>query len=166
MKSDVALCEHLSSLELAELPVGSRDVLDWSDGPVTAIARCPACPRLGLLEMLDWSRSHRVRIYALAGLEPESLAVYQRNAARGSCDPSRLEQETAALLAAAGRVERLIALDVDGNAVLRAVPPPAGFRLPQAPWQERLLPEDDESLFSQLGIQKSAPEREAVRDEG
>jgi hypothetical protein len=156
LKSDVTLCAHLASRDLAALPIGSRDILEWYDGPVTAVARCPECSQLGLLELLDWSRGHRIRIYALAGLESESLAVYQRNAARGSCDPGRFEQETAALLACAGPVQRLIVLDLDGNAVLWSAPPPADFRFPETPWRERLRSEADGSWFARLGIEELA----------
>jgi hypothetical protein len=156
VKSEVALCEHLSSCDLVALPIESADILDWYDGPVTAITRCPECARLGLLELLDWSRSHRVRVYALAGFDPEPLAVYQRNVAKGSCDPKRFESETAALLASAGPVERLVALDLDDDSVLRTVPFPQHSHVSAAPWPQRILPEEDESWFSPLGLVKTA----------
>ncbi len=155
MNPEVELCEHLRSVDLAELAIEADDVLDWYDGPITAIARCARCQRLGVLDMLDWSRSHRIRVFALAGLEPQPLAVYRRNVEKGSCDLGRLDGETAALCSCAGPVERLIALDVQTNTVVAAVPRPTGLGLPDAPWRERLLAEEDSSWFDRLGLGKS-----------
>lgn len=119
MNPDVSLCSHLASLELAALPIASSDILEWRDAPVVAIARCAECPRLGLLELVDWDRRRGVRTYTLAGLDPAPLAVYLRDLARGSCDPSRLAKEGESLLAAAGPVERRVSLAADDGAVLR-----------------------------------------------
>jgi len=116
---DVALCPHLASLELAALPIAPADILEWRDAPVLAIARCGECPQLGLLELVEWDRRRGVRTYTLAGLDPEPLATYLRDLARGSCDPSRLAKEGESLLAAAGPVERIVSLAADDGAVLR-----------------------------------------------
>jgi hypothetical protein len=152
----VSLCEHLRADDLARLSIDPSDVLAWFDGPITAIARCSRCDGLGLLELLDWSRSHRVRILALAGIERAAVALFHRNRDRGSCDLSRADRELEALVASAGAVERVIALDVEGNTVLATVSRPAGLFLPSAPWHERLLPEADAAWFERLGLDKTA----------
>lgn len=123
---------------------------------LTAIAQCARCDGLGLLELLDWSRSRRVRIYALAGIERAAVALFERNRERGSCDLSRADREVEALFWSAGAVERVLALDVEGNAVLAAASRPSGLSLPSAPWRERLLEEADASWFMRLGLEKSA----------
>jgi hypothetical protein len=119
MNADVALCAHLASLELAALPIAPADILEWRDAPVVAIARCRECPQLGLLELVEWDRRRGVRTYTLAGLDPQPLAIYLRDLARGSCDPSRLAKEGESLIAAAGPIERLISLAADDGSVLR-----------------------------------------------
>ena len=156
MNPDVSLCEHLRADDLARLSIDPSDVLAWFDGPITAIARCSHCDGLGLVELLDWSRSHRVRIHALAGIERTAIALFHRNRERGSCDPSRADRELEALFASAGAVERVIALDAEGSTVLATVTRPAGLFLPSAPWRERLLPEADAAWFERLGLDKSA----------
>ncbi|HTO53170.1 MAG TPA: hypothetical protein VMR50_07265 [Myxococcota bacterium] len=155
MNPEVQLCEHLRARDPASLRIEPDDIFDWSDGPVTAIARCARCPQLGVLELLDWSRSRRVRIFALSGLEPEPLALYRRDVTRGSCDPARLAQETAALFAAAGPVERIVAIELERNAVLGSVVPAPDFRFPPAPWPQRQPGRDDDSWFAELGLDKS-----------
>lgn len=156
MNPAVALCEHLRADDLGSLSIDPADVLAWFDGPITAIARCSHCDEPGLLELLDWSRSRRVRIHALAGIERTAVALFHRNRERGSCDLARAEREVEALLASAGPVERVIALDVEGNTVLATVSRPAGLCLPSTPWRERLLPETDAVWFERLGLDKSA----------
>ncbi len=156
MNPAVGLCPHLRSDALAHLAIDAAGVLEFWNGPITAVARCARCDGLGLLELLDWSRSQRVRIYALAAIEPAAVALFLRNRARGSCDLSRADREVEALLASAGRVERVLALDVDRSAVLATASPPEGLFLPAAPWRERLLPEADASWFARLGLDKTA----------
>ena len=156
MNPAVSLCEHLRADDLAQLTIDPAGVLDWFDGPITAIAQCARCDGRGLLELLDWSRSHRVRIYALAGIERAAVALFERNRKRSSCDLSRADREAEALFSSAGAVERVLALDVEGNAVLAAASRPSGLFLPSAPWRERLLEEADASWFMRLGLEKSA----------
>lgn len=156
MNPAVALCAHMRAGDLAQLSIEAADVLEWFDGPITAIAQCPHCDALGLLELLDWSRSHRVRIYALAAIDPAAVALFHRNRERGSCDLARADREVEALFATTGAVERVIALDVEGNTVLATAPRPAGLFLPAAPWRERLLPNADAAWFRELGLEKSA----------
>jgi hypothetical protein len=97
-----------------------------------------------------------VRVFALAGIERAAVALFHRNRERGSCDPSRADRELETLFASAGAVERVIAVDVEGNAVLATEPRPAGLFLPAAPWRERLLQQADASWFTALGLEKSA----------
>ena len=156
MNPAVSLCAHLRAGGLAQLSIDSTHVLDWFDGPITAIAKCPCCDGLGLLELLDWSRSHRVRIYAFAGIERAAVALFHRNRERGSCDHARADREAEALFASAGAAERVIALDVDTHAVLATAPRRAGLFLPSAPWRERLMQEADTTWFIELGLEKSA----------
>jgi hypothetical protein len=140
---------------LRELPLASADVLEWSDGPVTAIARCRRCDGLGLVELLDWDGDHRVRIFGLAAFAPGPLAVYERNVQRGSCDPGRAAREAEALLASAGPVERLVALDVATGLVLATAERSRDVVLPRGAWQERLPASGDASWFSRLGLGKA-----------
>jgi hypothetical protein len=154
MDPGVSLCEHLRSPTLGELPIDPADVLDWSDGPVTAVARCRACGGAALLEMLDWSRSRRVRIFALSALAADAFGLYRRNLERGSCDATRARREAEALLSAAGPVERLVALDLDESRIVRGVARPADLRVPDGAWEERLPRPDDASWFERLGLEK------------
>jgi hypothetical protein len=155
MNPSVTLCPHLRADDLAQLAIDPPDVLDWFDGPITVVARCEHGDGHALLELLDWSRSHRVRIFAMAAIEPAAVALFLRNRARGSCDLSRADREVEALFASAGAVERVVALD-DHNNVLATIARPDGLFLPAAPWRERLLPEADASWFAALGIDKAA----------
>ena len=156
MNPAVTLCEHLRADDLARLSIDPADILAWFDGPITAITRCGECDGLGLLELLDWSCSRRVRIHALAGIERAAVALFHRNRERGSCDLARADREVEALFASAGDIERVIALDVEGNAVLATASRPTGLFLPSEPWRERLPRETDASWFDALGLDKSA----------
>ena len=156
MNPGLSLCEHLRSLELSALRIDSADVLEWYDGPVVAVVRCPHCASAGLIAMLDWSASHTVRVFGLAAFEPEVLAVFLRNTRRGSCDASRLERETDALLSSAGPAERLVALDVRTNEVRAVAPYPYQGGLPTERWDERHLPAEDDRWFQLAGLSKSA----------
>jgi len=150
-----SLCPHLRANDLAKVSIDPAGVLDWFDGPVTAIARCDRCDGLALLEMLDWSHSHRVRIFAAAAIEPAVVALFHRNRERGSCDLARADREVESFFASAGAVERVIALDVDRNEVLATKSRPDQLFLPSALWRERLPPETDTTWFEALGLDKS-----------
>lgn len=154
MNPRVCSCAHLRAPDLAELIIEPAGIFVWHNGPIMAIAECPQCDGIGLLDMVDWDSHGRVRIYALSGLEREPLATYQRNTAKGSCDVARFQVETEALLSLAGPVERLIAVDVDAHRVLASVAPPAGFCVPSGAWQERLPSPDERQWFAILGIEK------------
>lgn len=156
MNSELSLCEHLRSLALSALPIDSADILDWYDGPVVAVVRCPLCAAAGLIVMLDWNASHAVRVFGLAAFEPQVLAVFRRNTDRGSCDASRLDREMYALLSSAGPAERLVAIDVGKNEVRGVAPYPHEGGLPTERWQERLPPEENQQWFEHTGLSKSA----------
>lgn len=138
MKPEVRLCAHLAALDLKELPLDPADILDWYDGPVTAVTRCTRCPKIGFLELLEGDPAAGTRRFTLAGLEPEAFALYRRDVDRGSCDPARLARETAALHAATGPAERLVTLRVSDGALARVEPAPAGFHLPDVSRDQRL----------------------------
>ena len=149
MNPDLRLCAHLSEPDLAELPIDPADILDWHDGPVTAVARCPLCPRLGFLELLEWDHAAGVRLFTLAGLDPQAFAIYRRDVDRGSCDPARLARETTALHSSTGPVERLVTLRVSDGALLRVETPPAGFHLPDVSREQRLAARAGWSIWRQ-----------------
>lgn len=156
MNPNVRLCSHLAGPDLTEVVIDPAGVFVWQDGPITAIAECPRCDGIGLLDMLDWGARGRVRIYALSALEREPLALYRRNTTKGSCDVARFQHETEALLSLAGPVERLIAVDADRHRVLASASPPAGFSVPSGTWHERLPGQDDDRWFTVLGLEKQA----------
>jgi len=147
VKPDTRLCAHLAALAPAQLPIDPADILDWYDGPISAVVRCTRCGGAGILELIDCDQAAGTRGFTLAGLEPEAFAVYRRNVDRGSCDPARLARETAALYACAGPVERLVTLRASDGAVLQAGPAPAGFHLPDATREQRLSARDGWSVW-------------------
>lgn len=155
MNPALSVCLHLASPALAALRIEPDDVLDWDDGPVVAVARCAVCDGAVLLDLLDWSATRRVRVYAIAGIDAKAVALHRRNRERGSCDLGRAARESEALLFSAGPVERLVALDVETRAVLASAPRPAALRLPGAPWRERIPATDDVTWFSLLGLDKT-----------
>ena len=110
MKPDVRLCAHLAALDPTELRIEPADILEWDGGPVTAIVRCSQCPQAGLLELIARDPGEGTRSFTLAGLEADAFSVYRRDVERGSCDPRRLAEETAALYSSAGPVERRVTL--------------------------------------------------------
>ena len=140
MNPAVALCPHLRADDLAHLSIDPAGMLEWWDGPVTAVARCDRCDGRGVLELLDWSRSHRVRIFALAAIEPAAVALFLRNRERGSCDLARADREVEALFASAGAVERVIAVDVEPETFM--APPLTDLTwamLASMPWAKTLI---------------------------
>lgn len=155
MNPAVRLCGHLASDAVAALPVAPDDVLEWQDGPIAAVVRCAACDGAGLLELLDWSGDGRLRVYALSGLDPAAFALYRRNLARGSCDLARRQREHEALVASAGRCERLVARDAASGAVVRSAPWPADAPPPEGSWQERVGAGAAAGWFARLGIARA-----------
>ena len=156
MNPAASLCEHLRAPDLAALRIEPPRILDWDDGPITAIASCSRCGALGLIELLDWSRTGAVRSYALSAIDAGAVATFERNVAKGSCDLARVGREVEALLACAGRIERLVALDVRSGVVVATVAPLRAVAHPAGPWSQRIPAPDDESWFAPLGLAKSA----------
>lgn len=155
MNPDLTLCRHMTSSRLASVSIDAGDVLEWDDGPVVTVARCAVCSGAALLELLDWSATRRVRVYALAGLDAAAIALFRRNQERGSCDLQRQAREFEALLFSAGPVERIVALDVETRAVLASAPRSAALKLPAGSWRERIPARDDVTWFARLGLDKA-----------
>jgi hypothetical protein len=145
----ISLCAHLAGDDLAALAVAPDDALEWHDGPIVAVVRCAACGGAGLIELLDWTDGGRTRVFSLAGIDPAAVALYLRNVARGSCDLARRQREVEALVASAGRPERIVARDADG-AVVRSVAWPSGVAPPGDTWQERVR-RGDRSWAARVG---------------
>jgi hypothetical protein len=159
MRAGLSLCPHLAALAPGAAPprIAPDEVFDWYDGPVEAVVRCPVCGACGWLELLDWDPAQRVRIFALAAIRGDDVALYLRDRARGSCDVARARAELEALAASAGPFERLIALALPELRVVAAVPLAAAPAVPAAPWAERIPPADDDRWFARLGLAKGAP---------
>jgi hypothetical protein len=155
----VSLCPHLGSLEAgaAALTIAPDEIVAWYDGPVEAIVRCGACGAPAWAELLDWSWDRAVRVFALAGLRERDVALYLRDATKGSCDPKRARAELEALAAAAGPFERLVAWHARDERVLAAAPLPPGRPLPAGDWAERIPARDDTRWFACLGLDKADP---------
>ena len=124
------------------------------------MVRCARCDEAGLVELVDWSDAGRLRVYALAGIAPDAVALWRRDLARGSCDLARRERETEALVASAGPPTRLVARDNATGAVVRTVAWPRGARMPIAPWPERVGRTRDPRWRAALGLATDAPRRE------
>lgn len=154
MNPDLELCAHLGGDGFEECAFEARDLLDWYDGPVAAVVRCLDCPGRALVQLIDWSRSHVVRVFSLAALSGEAHETYLRNVDKGSCDPGRLTLEREALVASAGPACRIVAIDVDSHAVVASAPRAPSLAIPIGTWQERLPPEEDPSWFKALGLEK------------
>lgn len=150
MDPAVSLCAHLASDALASLAVAPDDAIEWQDGPIAAVVRCATCGAAGWLELLDWTDGGRVRVHALAGIDPRAVALYQRNVARGSCDLARRQRELEALVASAGPPERLVACDAASGAVAKSVAWPADATLPSDTWQQR-VGRGDRTWLERLG---------------
>lgn len=155
MNPELALCPHLASPRLASLAIDPEDILEWDAGPVVAVPRCAACDGAALLELLDWSTTRRVRIYALSALDPHAFALHRRNRERGSCDLQRAAREDEALLFSAGPVERLVGLDVETRAIVASAHRSAAVPAPDAPWRDRIPAADDATWFARLGLDKT-----------
>jgi hypothetical protein len=133
------------------------EIVGWYDGPVEAIARCASCHAPAWIELVDWSHDRSVRVFALAGLRSDDVAVYHRNAKKGSCDPKRERAEHEALAACAGPFERLVAWHVREERVLAAAPVPRAQALPAGDWAARLPAPDDARWFAHLRLDKARP---------
>jgi hypothetical protein len=159
MREDVALCTHFAALApgAGSIDVASDEILEYYDGPVVAVARCATCGACGWLELLDWDPARRLRVFALAAIRSEDVALYLRDRARGSCDAGRARAELEALAASAGPFERLVALELPALRVVAAAPVTAPLRAPAGAWTERVPAPGDGRWFARVGLANDAP---------
>ncbi len=158
MKPEASLCAHLAAARpgAAAFAIAPEDALAWQDGPLDAIARCKTCEHGALLQLVDWSRTGEVRVFALSGLLAVDLAVYARGRRSASCDVQRAEAELDALVSCAGPCEALVACDASAAQVVAQAPFPAALPAPRGAWSQRLPPPHDARWFAPLGLPKSA----------
>lgn len=155
MRADVALCAHLDGARPA-LRIEPDEVLLFDDGPVEGIVRCAQCGAPGWIELIDCSPDRALRVFALAGLREADVALYLRNAQKGSCDLARRGAEAEALAASAGPFERLVAWRVHEPHPLALASLPASVALPSGAWRERLgATATDATWFRHLGLEKA-----------
>jgi hypothetical protein len=159
MRPELSLCAHLAALAKGPAPftITPGEIFDYYDGVVASVVRCAACGACGWLWMLDWDIEQDVRVYALAAIRAEDVALYLRDVARGSCDAARFRAELDALIASAGPFERLVALDSDSRHVVAAEPLAASSAVPGGELWERLPEREDDRWFVRLGLAKGAP---------
>ena len=115
MKTDRALCPHFAAALPGRAPfaLAPGEIVEWQDGPVEAVVRCRACGACGWMQLVGRDSQQELRIFALAALRIDDVALYFRNHARGSCDVGRARAELEALAASAGPFELLVALNPD-----------------------------------------------------
>lgn len=93
--------------------------LEFDNGPIEVIVRCKGCERFLLLEMIDWAgHALQSRVYRVSRLDDEAVARFAHDVQRGYCDVNRVRNEWVALANSSQLTPRLIALDVDKEAVL------------------------------------------------
>jgi hypothetical protein len=154
---DLALCAHLAALEAGADPPAVAHAFLFQDGPIDAVAACRVCGAHALLRMLDWNPpAFSLRVYVLAPLREADTALFLRNLERGSCQVSRASAELAALVAAAGANERLVALDLAQGRVVAAAALARGTASEPAEFPARLPRASDGRWFAALGLEKSA----------
>jgi ribosomal protein S18 acetylase RimI-like enzyme len=159
---ELRLCDHLAHLRARAFQPEVVHAFLFQDGAVDAIVRCETCDAHALLRLADWAPpDYAVRVYTLAPLQREDCATFLRNLARGSCQVARAAAELDALVAAAGRVEQLFAVDVRRERILAAGRPPTALTVAPGPFPERLPPADDARWFEALGLDKHERARPA-----
>jgi hypothetical protein len=162
MRSDLALCAHLAASPPGRAPftLAPGEIVEWWDGPVEAVVRCRTCGACGWLQLMDRDPQQRLSVFALAALRCEDAALYFRNRTRGSCDVARARAELEALVASAGRFERLVAADPETAELAAVAAYPEGLVSAREPWPQRLPPAEDARWFAPLGFAKRpAPQR-------
>jgi hypothetical protein len=154
VRADVALCTHLGGSP-PPLRIEPDEILLFDEGPVEGIVRCDRCEAPGWIELIACSADRTVRVFALAGLRTGDVAVFLRNAQKGSCDLTRRGAEAEALAASAGPFERLVAWHVARERLLADAALPAPADLPAGAWRERVrATAGDASWFEHLGLEK------------
>jgi hypothetical protein len=158
MRSDLVLCPHLAAPVPGPAPftLAPDEIVEWWDGPVEAVVRCRSCGACGWLQLLDRDPQRELRIFALAALRIDDVALYFHNRARGSCDVARARAELEALAASAGPSERLVALDLETSELVAVAAYPPGLAVAGDPWTERIPQPGDSRWFARLGLEKGA----------
>ena len=158
MRSDLALCAHLAAAAPGPVPFAlvPDEIVEWWNGPVEAVVRCRSCGACGWLELVDRDPQQELRIFALAALRNDAVALYFHARARGSCDVARARAELEALAASAGPFERLVALNEDASELVAVAIHPPDLVVGGAPWTERLPEAEDSRWFTRLGLEKGA----------
>lgn len=155
MNPDLQLCDHLLRLRPDSFQPEVVHAFLFQNGVIDAIVKCEDCGAHALMRMTDWAPpDFTLRTYALSALRPEDSALYLRNVERGSCQVSRASAELAALVAAAGPVQQIFAVDTRCERVLTAGRPPAQLAGEPGPFPERLPGTEDERWFQTLGLDK------------
>lgn len=68
-------CQHdVSCAPCAGLPLRNMIAWDWYDGPETGILTCEECQAEFYFFMIDWSRDHDKRVFAVQELERGAVA--------------------------------------------------------------------------------------------
>lgn len=158
MRSDLVLCPHLAAAVPGPAPftLAPDEIVEWWDGPVEAVVRCRSCGACGWLRLVDRDPQRELRIFALAALRIDDVALYFHNRARGSCDVGRARAELEALAASAGPFERLVALNPETSELVAVAAHPPGLSVAGGPWTERIPQPGDSRWFVRLGLEKGA----------
>jgi ribosomal protein S18 acetylase RimI-like enzyme len=154
---ELKLCPHFSRLSAYDFQPDSVHTFLHQDGVIDAIVQCGECRAYALMRMLDWAPpEYALRVYGLSALGSEDCAIYLRNVARGSCQVSRASAELEALVAAAGPMQELLAVDTRREKVISSGRPTPELAREPGPFPERLPAQDDARWFEHLGLDKLA----------
>ncbi len=154
MNPELRLCEHLMRLRPHAFQPEIVHAFVFQNGVVDAIVTCE-CGSHALMRMTDWAPpDFTLRTYALSPLRNEDTALYLRNLERGSCQPTRASAELDALVAAAGPVQQIFAVDTRRERILAAGRPPQQLAREPGPFPQRLPSADDRAWFETLGLDK------------
>jgi ribosomal protein S18 acetylase RimI-like enzyme len=155
MNPELRLCEHLMRLRPRAFQPEVVHAFVFQDGVVDAVVKCDVCDAHALMRMTDWAPpDFTLRTYALSALRQEDVALYLRNLERGSCQLSRASAELAALVAAAGPVQQIFAVDTRRERILAAGRPPSELAREPGPFPDRLPRGEDAIWFETLGLDK------------
>jgi hypothetical protein len=162
------LCEHLISYIPGATPFEVAHEISYYDGTVEAVVRCAACGRLALLQMIDWSPRHDVRVHALSAVAVHDLEEYlEQQLAPPYPDPftepgrwqaaaDRYQEILDRLCSRAGPPQQLLACSAFSAQRLAAVPFPAVSVSLLGDWILRIPAEEESLWFEQLGLDKWA----------
>ena len=155
MNPDLRLCEHFAHLRAHAFQPDLAHTFLFQNGVIDAIVKCEECGAHALMQMIDWAPPEfALRVYGLSALSADDSALYLRNVARGSCQVARASAETEALVAAAGPVERIFAVDTRREKVISSGRPTPELALVAGSFPERLPPAQDVRWFEFLGLDK------------